>query len=273
VAEPIVITSLADPRIEVFRDVRDRDLRGRDGVFMAESELVIRRLLRTPRIVESLLLSPPRYQRMREDLAALPPQVPVFVADLPLMCRIAGFPVHRGALASGRRPGSEQLTLDGALGHLRQAAACRLLLAEGITNVDNMGGLFRNAAAFGLDGVVVDPTCCDPLYRKAIRVSMGHVLTVPYATPADWPEAIDRLRREWGLTLIAAETAPTAIPLAGAPRSQRLGVVVGSEGAGLAPATVSACDAICAIPMAEGVPSLNVACASAVFLYELSGRR
>ena len=162
---PHDVTDPGDPRVEAFRDVRDRDLRGRDGLFMAESELVLRRLLATPDRLQSLLLSHGKYEALADVLATLPDDVPVHVASLDLLSGIAGFHVHRGVLAAGHRPDDAALELDRALGHLRGPDRCTLLLAEGITNVDNMGSLFRNAAALGVDGVVLDDACCDPLYR------------------------------------------------------------------------------------------------------------
>lgn len=268
-AEPVEITSLHDERVAVFRDVRDADLRGRDGLFMAESELVVRRLLRRPQRLHSLLLSRRKYVRLAEALRVLDAATPVYVADLQLISDVAGFAIHRGVLAAGRRPAPDEVTLDAALGHLRTTEHCTIVVAEGLTNVDNMGALFRNAAAFGVDGIVLDPTCCDPLYRKAIRVSMGHSLAVPHAISADWPVDLARLKSEWGLTIIGAEATAEALPLWRMPRAPRCAVLFGSEGHGLSPAALAACDSVRAIPMAGGVPSLNVAVASAVFLYEL----
>ena len=274
VSEPIRISSLDDQRVELFRDVRDKDLHGRPGLFMAESELVLRRLLSTPERLHSLLLTPQRYEAMRDVLAAVPPAAPIYLANLDLMTQIAGFNIHRGVLAVGRRLDAAALTLEVALGHLeasagRPQAPLRLLIAEGLTNVDNMGGLFRNATAFGADGVVLDPTCCDPLYRKAIRVSMGHALSVPYAECRRWPEDLRRLKDRFSLTLVGAELTADAFPLWQMPRAARVGLIFGSEGHGLSDAALELCDAVCQIPMAEAVPSLNVGVASAVFLYEL----
>jgi tRNA G18 (ribose-2'-O)-methylase SpoU len=275
----IEITSFGDPRVDVFRNIRDADLRGRDGLFMAESELVVRRLLRTPQRIHSLLLSREKFHRMRGALGRLPDSIPVYVADLKLMHEIAAFHIHRGVLAAGFRLAPQQLLLDRALGDLRLASrsserrltddSVTIVLAEGITNVDNMGALFRNAAAFGVNGLLLDPACCDPLYRKAIRVSMGHTLSIPYAISQDWRSDLERLKREWGLALIAAESTERAVALWNMPKACRVGIVVGSEGHGIAPATLDICDAVCAIPMAGNVSSINVAVASAVVLYEL----
>ena len=147
--DPVHITTLDDPRIDVFRDVRDKDLRGHDDVFMAESESVLLRLLRHPERMHAVFLSRPKHEGLADALRVLPENVPVFVADLDLMTQIAGFHIHRGVLAAGRRPDRDELSLDRAIGHLRDRDESVLLLAEGLTNVDNVGGLFRNAAAFG----------------------------------------------------------------------------------------------------------------------------
>lgn len=267
---PIIITSLDDPRLDSFRDVRDRDLYGREGVFVAESEPVIRRLLRTPERFVSLLMTPHRYESMRDALNILPEYVPIYVVDLDLMCGVAGFHIHRGALAIARRPSDAELSIEAVLEPLKSSAKLKILLAEGITNVDNMGGLFRNAAGFGIDAIVLDPTCCDPLYRKSVRVSMGHVLSLPYAVSANWPEDIERLRREWGIFVVAAEKCDGAKPLWELPRPQKWGLLLGSEGNGISARALRECDITAEIPMSARVPSLNVATAAAVFLYEMS---
>jgi tRNA G18 (ribose-2'-O)-methylase SpoU len=269
---PIDITTFDDPRVEAYRDVRDRDLaRGHGRLFMAESIHVIERLLGHPELVHSLLLSPHMLDRLRPKLEALGDALvgPVYVAPIDLMCEITGFHIHRGALAAGKRPRPEELSLDHGIGHLRGRERLTMVLCEAITHIDNMGGIFRNAAAFGADAVVIDSASCDPLYRKSIRVSMGHVFSVPYAISEDWPHDLARLRKEWGIHLVAAETTEDATPLYELEAPQRVGVIFGSEGHGLSAATLSLCDRKCAIPMLRGVPSLNVATASAVFLYEL----
>jgi tRNA G18 (ribose-2'-O)-methylase SpoU len=266
---PHAVASSEDPRIDVFRDVRDRDLRGRDGIFMAESELVVRRLLRTPERLHSLLLSPPRFEAMQDVLVNLPDALQVFVAPLPLMESIAGFHIHRGVLAAGLRPSTDDLALAPFIKALPATGPCVVLGAAGITNVDNMGGLFRVAAAFGAAGVVLDARCCDPLYRKAIRVSMGHTLSVPFAVADDLLLGMAALL-DWGLPTWAMESDVEAVQLHHAPPPERAFVLVGNEGKGLSQDVRMAAHTVAEIPMAPGVPSLNVVCAASVALWERS---
>jgi tRNA G18 (ribose-2'-O)-methylase SpoU len=269
----IAIDDADDPRVAVYRDIIDKDLRrGHGQLFMAESEMVVRQLARTPARLHSLLILDARQARMQDVLDALPDGLPAYRVSRGLAEAIAGFGIHRGVMAAGFRPRAEALTLDAVLGPLRGAGRLVVALAEGIGDVDNMGALFRNAAAFGVDAIVLDPTCCDPLYRKAVRTSIGHSLTVPFARSADWPADLGRLRGEWGLPILAAETAPGATPIWELPRRERLGILVGSEGAGLSAAALAACDEVCTIPMAAGHRSLNVGAALAVLMYELVGR-
>jgi len=144
-----------------------------------------------------------------------------------------------------------------------------ILLAEGITNVDNMGALFRNAAAFGVDALVLDYACCDPLYRKAIRVSMGHALSVPWAVTDNWIDELHMLKTELGIKLIGCETGNAAKPMWEVMPTKKFGLVMGEEKSGLSASTISICDEVAEIPMRAPVPSVNVAVASAVGLYEL----
>ena len=260
-----VINCEDDPRVEVFRDVRDRDLRGRDGIFMAESEMVVRRLLRTPAAVHSLLLCPERRARMRDVLDGLPPEIPIYEAPIELMESIAGFHIHRGVLAAGRRPLESHVVIDRLFDCLPTEGNGRVLAASGINNVDNMGGLFRTAAALSVCGVLLGDRCCDPLYRKAIRVSMGHVLSVPWAVHDPLIEGLQEFRSR-GWTLVAAETGVDALPVAQWNPPPRMVLVVGAEGSGLTQDVLDLCDQRIEIPMAKGVPSLNVVVAAGILL-------
>ncbi len=158
--------------------MRERDLVGRQGLFVAEGEVVVRVLARSPLVrPQSLLLADKRVAALSDVMAALPDDVPVYAAGQAVMDAVVGFPIHRGILALGRR--AAEPSADELLAGLPDEAL--VLVLSGIANHDNMGGLFRNAAAFGADAVILDPTCCDPLYRKAIRVSVGAALLKPFA--------------------------------------------------------------------------------------------
>lgn len=263
----IEINDIDDPRLDDYREIRDRELRGREGfpgLFVGEQPLVVQRMLDRPGVTKSVLLGPGWVERVA---ALAPPEVPVYVVPIELMKRIAGFNIHRGVLAIGHRRAVERAGLDAALDRRERLT---LLLCENITNIDNIGFLFRNAAAFGVNAVVLSPRCHDPLYRKSLRVSIGHALTVPFVRSADWAGDLDRLRGDRGVTLIAAALDPRAVSLDAVPRFPRVGLIVGQEYEGISPQTLDRCDHIARIPMAPGVDSLNVAVASAVCLHRFT---
>jgi tRNA G18 (ribose-2'-O)-methylase SpoU len=266
----IPIDDLADPRVADYRNVPDPELlRGR-GVFVAEGRYVVRRLLATTRFVtRSLLLTPAAYDSLA-DVHTHRDSLPTYLVSQDAMNAITGFNIHRGCLAIGERPASvpwQTLARD----------ARRLVVLEGVANADNIGGVFRNAAALGADAVLLGPSCTDPLYRKAIRTSMGAALQVPFARMEQWPDDLVRLRAS-GVTLLALTPAADAIELAQLHQpavSQRVGIadrvalLLGHEGEGLSHAAVRAADVRVRIPMEAGVDSLNVATAAAIALYEL----
>jgi tRNA G18 (ribose-2'-O)-methylase SpoU len=257
-----------DPRLEAYRDVRDRDLRGpegRPGLFVVEAVLPVEQMLALPGIACSVLIGPGWVDRIAPQA---PPGVPVYVAPPEVIRAITGFPFHRGALGVGLRRGLDDRPLDAVVP--AGDGPLTILLCDGISNIDNIGLLFRNAAAFAVDIVVLSPACHDPLYRKSVRVSIGHVLRVPWARSVDWPGDLDRLRQRWGVSLIGAATGPAARPLDEIERPARVGLVVGQEYHGLATETVDRCDCLARIPMAAGVDSVNVAAAAAVCLHRFS---
>ncbi len=267
----IQVTDLADPRLGDYRDLRDRGLRGRDGIpglFVGEQPLIVQRMLSMPGVTKSVLV----VTTWADRIAPLaPPEVPVYVAPLDLMRRVAGFAVHRGVLAVGYRAKVERPSLQAIISG---SGPLTLLLCEDVTNIDNIGLLFRNAAAFGVDGVLLSPKCHDPLYRKSLRVAIGHALTVPFARSEDWSGELARLQQESNVTLVAAGLDERAVELDSAPRPTRVGLVVGPEFDGLPSATLDQCDAIVKVPMAPNVDSLNVAVAAAVCLHRFStGKR
>lgn len=260
----IRITDLDDPRIAAYRHVREPDLVCRAGRFIAEGEVVLRVLLTASRHgVESLLIADKRLAALAPLLARVPEDVPIYVAGQKVLDTVAGFPLHRGILALGRRapnPMAEEL-----LAGLAPRAVVAALI--GIGNHDNMGGIFRNAAALGADAVILDAESCDPLYRKAIRVSVGASLMVPFA----------RLERDTDVVALLAGcgfeplalTPAGKIPLARLARPPRAAILLGAEGSGL-PADVLARTRTVRIPMADGFDSLNVATASGIVLHHLA---
>lgn len=229
------------------------------GVFVAEGRLVVRRLLELRHwTVESILLTHNAVDSLRDTLPYTP--APVFLVDQQLMNGIAGFNIHRGCLALVKRPSIPTLDViaDGPLS--------RVLVLEGVNNPDNVGGLFRSAAAFDIELVVLGPNCGDPLYRKAVRTSMGASLSVPYAHAPAWPDAIADLRAD-GFTVVAMTPQMSAAPLEDIRRAPKLALLVGSEGSGLTAEALSAATIAARIPMAAAVDSLNVTTAASIAMY------
>ena len=261
----IRITDPDDPRIEAYRDVRERDLVGRQGLFIAEGEVVVRRLVAAPlHETLSLLVTEKRLAGLADAIGALPADTRIYAAGQTVMDRIVGFPIHRGILALGRPRASppagtllEQLSAhdgDGAL----------VVVLVGLANHDNVGGVFRNAAAFGAGAVILDAECCDPLYRKATRVSVGATLVTPFARLAPGADPLTPLEAA-GFEAIAL-TPDGETPLAEAPRPKRAALILGPEGPGLDPALAARCRSV-RIEMADGLDSLNVATASGIALH------
>ena len=269
----IEVHSIDDERIALFHDVRNADLRGRSDLFIAESELVVRRLIESRFPVHSLLLSRAKLKQLADAIAHVPIEVPVHVADMSLLTQVAGYRIHGGALALGVRPSARSLTPEHVLGTIPDARRMLLVLAERITHVDNVGALFRNAAAFGADAMVLDSACADPLFRKAIRVSMGQVLSMPFAVSRDWHADLEALKRHWRIRLFASERSDCSHPIHELPDEDRFGIVFGSERHGVSEATLARCDGVFHIPMSRDVPSINVATAAAVVLHQVAQRR
>lgn len=270
-AAPIRIDDPADARLDDYRHVRDRDLlgaAGRPGLFIGEQALIVERMLAVPGRTKSVLVLPGKVARLAP---LVPDDVPLYVVPGDIMASVVGFDVHRGVLAVGWRPPPQALALGAALpAPDGPDAPLTLLACEDITHHDNLGMLFRNAAAFGVDAVVLSPRCHDPLYRRCLRTSIGHAVDVPYARSTDWPADLSALRDRWGCTIVAAATGPGAVALDDAPRPRRIALVVGTEGTGLSDSALAAADVRVRVPMRAGVDSLNVAVAAAVCLHRLS---
>ncbi len=262
------VTGADDPALHDYVALTDMALRTRrepaEGLFVAEGEKVIRRALAAGYRMRSLLLE----EKWLPQLADVVEQVeaPVHLAGLDVLEQVTGYSVHRGALAAMQRrplPDPQQL-LTGAR---------RVVVLEDITNHTNVGAVFRAAAGLGVDAVLVTPRCADPLYRRSVKVSMGAVFAVPWTRLSHWPDGVDDLRAA-GLTTVALALREDAVDLrslAAAP-PDRMALLLGTEGDGLASSTVAAADVVVRIPMAGGIDSLNVAAAAAVAFWATAAR-
>lgn len=253
-----------DPRVAAFRDIRERDLTGREGLFVAEGEVVLNVLLSAQSLCRprAVLMAAHRVEQRSELLARVPPGVPIYAASQAVLDRIAGFALHRGILALGEKP--PETDVDDLLRQLPERAV--VLAASGIGNHDNMGGLFRNAAAFGASALLRDDQCCDPFYRKSIRVSVGAVLRTPTGVAGTTGAMVDRLEAA-GFEVIALSPSARE-PLAAVARGGRQALLVGSEGPGL-PVDILRRVRTVGIPMAGGFDSLNVATSAAIALHQI----
>lgn len=261
----IDITDPADPRVDDFRDLnsvdRRPDLPSGKGLVIAEGVLVVQRMLSSRFVPHALLGTERRRGELAGDLATA--AAPFYRASAEVMADVVGFHLNRGVLAAARRPPELPLTevLDGA----RTVA-----VLEGVNDHENLGSIFRNAAGLGVDAVVFGAGCADPLYRRAVRVSMGHALLVPSARAQHWPDDLTILRAN-GFRLLAMTPDPSAESLPEVMRrwrGERVAVLVGAEGPGLTETVMRASDARVRIPMARGTDSLNVATAAALAFYE-----
>jgi tRNA G18 (ribose-2'-O)-methylase SpoU len=258
----IEIEDPADPRLDDFRDLTDADVRpDRRGVVIAEGVNVVERLLGSPYPVRAIIGVPARIEALAPALGER--DVPVYVMDKWLLSAVVGFRVTRGVLAAADRVAPPPL--DQLLGRARRVA-----VLESLNDFENLGSLFRNAAAFGLDAVLLNAQCADPLYRRSVRVSMGHVLRIPFAVlPEPWPDSLDLLRGH-GLRVLAMTPRPAALRLRDIPAPDRWAVLLGAEGPGLTDGALAHADEQVRIPMAGGVDSLNVATAAAVAFASLA---
>jgi tRNA G18 (ribose-2'-O)-methylase SpoU len=228
------------------------------GFFIAEGERVVRRLLRSSHSVRSVLLTPARMERLRDELRGT--SVPVYVAEPDVLNAIVGFNLHRGAVASADRlpdPGLSSVL----------AGATTVAVLEGINDHENLGAVFRSAAALGIDGIILDPTTADPYYRRSVRVSMGAVLVVPFTRAERWSWSLDRIRAR-GFRLVALTPDPNAAPIGAVDGgSGRDALLLGAEGPGLSPATLALSDLRVRIPVEPAMDSLNVGHAAAIAFY------
>lgn len=265
-ATPILITDPDDPRLEPYRAIRERDLVGRHGRFIAEGEVVLRLMLARSRFrLDSVLMSERRIAGSPDLAAAIPSGVPIYAAHDAVIEAIAGFAVHRGILAVGLR--GEDPDPDTLLASLPQRSL--VVVGIGLANHDNMGGLFRNAAAFGVNAVLLDASSCDPLYRKAIRVSVGAALVVPFVRRGTAEDILAALEKAGFSTFALSPSGSCA--LGDIKPTARAALVLGAEGPGL-PQELLARMTTLRIPMAPDFDSLNVATSSGIALHHFFGR-
>jgi len=260
------IEQLDDPRISIYRNVKDSTLRDTRGLFVVESRLCVHRLISASRFQTcSVLVTETALEALGGALSRLGDDTPVYVASSALLEKLVGYHLHRGCIALARR-GPER-----SLNEILDSRPRLLVGLEQVANPENVGNVFRNAMAFGADAVLLSRDCADPLYRKAVRVSMAGTLLTPFAHLSGWPEAIARLRAA-GFATLALATQARAIDLAelGAETAagQRIALILGAESEGLDAETLAAVDWRVRIPMAPGVDSLNVATAAGIALHQ-----
>lgn len=271
----IEITDFSAPELDLFARLTEAQLRSKQepekGIFIAESPKVIGTALDSGCEPVAFLMERRHIEGDASKLLARCPDVPVYTADRSVLEKLTGYTLTRGVLCAMRRP------------RLRTAEevcanAKRLCVLEGIVDSTNIGAIFRSAAALGMDGVLLTPTCCDPLYRRAVRVSMGTVFQIPWArigdTPADWPaKGLAQLKQQgFATAALALDDRAISVEDPQLQSEEKLAVILGTEGDGLSAHTIAGCDYTVCIPMYHGVDSLNVAAASAVAFWQLRSR-
>lgn len=270
-ASIITLTSLDAPELDVYARLTQAQLRNRlepeKGLFIAESPKVIGTALDAGLTPVSFLMEQRHITGDAASLLARFPDVPVYTAERELLARLTGYTLTRGVLCAMRRPAPKSPTEV-------IAGAKRIAVLEGVVDATNIGAIFRSAAALGMDAVLLSPTCCDPLTRRAVRVSMGTVFQLPWATFDTWPAGGMEILRGAGFATCAMALRDDSLALGDERLNSipKLAIVLGAEGDGLANGTIAACDYTVRIPMAHGVDSLNVAAASAVAFWELRAK-
>ncbi|MEO7260337.1 MAG: RNA methyltransferase [Jatrophihabitantaceae bacterium] len=258
----VLISDAADPRLDDFRDLMEADRLPQRGVVIAEGVNVVQRLARSDYRIRAVVGVPAKLEALAPVLVGL--DASVYELDKWTLSDVVGFRVTRGVLAAADRPAP--VTAESLI-----ASGNRFVVLESINDYENLGAVFRNCAAFGADAVLLDPRCADPLYRRSVRVSMGHVFGVGFAVLGQpWPASLELLRTA-GVRLLAMTPRPAATPLGQLSVPPRWALLLGAEGPGLSEDALAAADEWVRIPMADGVDSLNVATAGAVALASLTG--
>ena len=258
------VTQSDDPRLADYRSVSDAELLRDRNLFVVEGRLGVGRLLASRHRVVSLLLNDASFLALEASLTSIRDQLPVYIIGTADFRSITGFNLHRGCLALARRP--EDSRPSDIVG-----STDLIVVLEDVADASNVGAVFRNASAFGAGAILLSPACCDPLYRKSIRTSMGGVLTVPYARVPNWPSGLTSLKSA-GFTVVALTPAECATDLrsfASQRQHARLALMIGSEANGLTPDAEAIADVRVRIPIRADVDSLNLATAAGIALYAL----
>ena len=263
----IRIEHLDDPRIAPYKNLRDRTLRG-ESLFIAEGALLTKRLLAGPYEAESIFVIDEYYDEFRP---LTPENVPIYVAPEPLLLEIVGFPFHRGAMAIGKRP--PVALLENFLDRWQKQPSLKIVLCPEITKPENMGLIFRTAAGFGLDAVILDQRCCDPFSRRALRLSMGAVFNIPLLHSPHLQADMIRMKESLSMEFFATVLDAEAENLRDVHWPERSGILFGNEMDGLASDWLNLCDRRVTIPMARDVDSFNLGVAAGIFLYEMMKTR
>ena len=265
----VSITSLNHPDLTAYRTLRQSVEQFRKGLFIAEGTIVVQRLLESAHTIVSVLLAPEWLEDYRERLACRPEQITVFVGQKDLLNTIVGYKLHQSIMALGKIPAQE--TLDSVL---PRSSSPRLFVAmDGLANAENIGVLVRNCTAFGVQAILVSETSSSPYLRRAVRNSMGTVFKMPVVHCTNLAETLRTLQGFRQFKVYAAHPHTEEHSIQRSDFSGNCCIVFGNEGSGVSPQVLSACDIPVAIPMQSGVDSLNVASASAVFLYEVMRQR
>lgn len=268
----IEITDFEAPELDIYARLNENQLLNRHepekGIFIAESPKVIERALDAGCQPISLLLERKHIEGQARDVIARCGDIPIFTSEFEILTQLTGFKLTRGVLCAMRRP---------ALPSVENicSPARRIAILENIMNPTNVGAIFRSAAALNIDAVLLTPGCSNPLYRRAIRVSMGTVFQIPWtflgSEDSEWPDTSMKLLQKLGFKTAAMALRDDSVPIDNARlrAEDKLAILLGAEGDGLAPSTIADCDYTVRIPMSHGVDSLNVAAASAVAFWEL----
>jgi tRNA G18 (ribose-2'-O)-methylase SpoU len=263
------VASIGHAHLEPYRTLKRPLDHQREGIFVAEGEKVVRRLLMSPLQILSILLTPEWFASYRPLLEARSETINVHIAKKDLMETIVGFQLHKGIMAVAQVP--ERIRLESVLSAVNRPYF--FVAVDGIMNSENMGVIVRNCATFGVNALLIGETSCDPYLRRAVRNSMGNIFTLPMVYLSDIEKELAKIRSEYHVTMIAAHPREASSSIDCIDFSGNCCIVLGSEGHGISEKVLAACDLQAEIPMRIGVDSLNVASASAVIMYEVQRQR